>query len=262
MTDTLWADVSEFQVPVNNQYPHDLFAFRSNDGTHRDRNCAANLTWSNRAITSGRLFAYIVYYFYRPGVDCVGVMQQMVGRPNPKMVAMIDVENAGGAILGNQSATVNTQFDRLAAWLGDPKRVIGYGNVYDLNALWPVKPPGIRLIVANYDGVATYPGMFAQQYSDSQPCPPFGPCDGNRSPMGQADLEAMFGLTTPTTAAPEDDMFIKEPNGALYQLIYNGQQSYWRLVPATLAAALPASQVTSDPSGGWLALWQTAPATP
>ena len=106
-------------------------------------------------------------------------MQQMVGTPNPRMVAMIDVEAAGGATSGDQSANVNSQYDRLAKWLGDPRRVIGYGNVGDLNSLWPTKPPGIRLVIADYGANPDYPGKFAHQFSDNAPPPPFGPSDLN-----------------------------------------------------------------------------------
>ena len=38
MTDTLWSDISHFQVPVTDAYPHQCLAIRSNDGTFLDRN--------------------------------------------------------------------------------------------------------------------------------------------------------------------------------------------------------------------------------
>jgi hypothetical protein len=34
MVDSLFADVSEFQVPVDDSYPYQIFSFRSNDGTY------------------------------------------------------------------------------------------------------------------------------------------------------------------------------------------------------------------------------------
>jgi len=87
--------------------------------------------------------------------------------------------------------------------LGSPKRVIAYGNVSDLNALWPQKPPGIRLIVASYGSNPSYPGKFAHQFSDSQNVPPFGPSDINSADgMGQAQLQEMFGFTAPHPTPP------------------------------------------------------------
>jgi hypothetical protein len=108
-------------------------------------------------------------------------MIDMVGTPpHPKVVAMIDVESWGGQIQGNQSDAINRLHARLAGWLGDPRRVIGYGNRGDLVSLWPTRPPGVALVVAAYGGpIPTYPGMIAHQHGDDVVCDPFGPCDGN-----------------------------------------------------------------------------------
>jgi hypothetical protein len=110
---------------------------------------------------------------------------------------MIDVESAGGQVTGNQSDQVNREFHELAAWLGSPRRVIGYGNVTDLNALWPHKPTGARLIVAAYGSNPGYPGKFAHQFTDHANVPPFGPSDLNSADgMSAHDLQVMFGLTS------------------------------------------------------------------
>lgn len=63
---------------------------------------------------------------------------------------MIDVESVNGQVSGNQSQAINAQHDELAEWLGSSKRVVGYGNVHDLNVLWPQKPSGMRIIVAAF----------------------------------------------------------------------------------------------------------------
>ena len=60
--------------------------------------------------------------------------------------------------------------------------MIGYGNVGDLNNVWPNKPPGIRLVVATYGRNPPYPGEVAHQYTDGsgfggglpEGAPPFG----------------------------------------------------------------------------------------
>jgi hypothetical protein len=202
--DTLWSDVSEFQVPVTNAYPYSFFALRSHDGAHNDLHFMSNVTWANQSIKSGKLWGYIVYYFYRPGFDGAASFKARIGpNPNPRMVAMIDVESAGGQVSGNQSVQIGREFGELAAYLGSPKRVIGYGNVSDLNALWPQKPSGVRLIVASYGSNPSYPGKFAHQFSDTAHTAPFGPSDLNSADgMSAHDLQVMFGMTTPTPQPP------------------------------------------------------------
>lgn len=180
MTDTLWADVSEWQPAVNDSYPHQVLAIRSNDGTYRDKKFSANYAWAIRALDAGRLRALIVYCVFRVNwQDTLATMKSIVGAPHPKLVVMIDVESWGGQITGNQSDPINRLYWGLADWLGNPARVIGYGNVGDLNALWPNKPPGIRLIVAAYGSNPDYPGKLGHQFSDAYPTPPFGVCDIN-----------------------------------------------------------------------------------
>ena len=201
MTDTLWADISEWQVPVNDSYPYSFLCIRSNDGSHIDNNIKANLSWCKSRCASGKLWGFMVYYFYRPGVDGAKILMAQVGTPDPRMTVMIDVEGDGGQVSGNQSAAVNAQYNELASWLGDARRVVGYGNTSDLNSLWPSKPSGIRLVIAAYGSNPGYPGKYAHQYTDSGACAPFGTCDMNSADgMDQRDLEAMYGFSG--SAAP------------------------------------------------------------
>lgn len=203
MTDTQWADISEFQIQVNDSYPHNFICIRSNDGNHIDRHIQENLAWCKSRRASGKLWGFIVYYFYRPGIDGARNLIAQVGTPDPRMVAMIDVESAGGQVSGNQSAAINAQFNELARWLGDPRRVIGYGNTSDLATLWPSKPAGIRLVIASYGSKPSYAGMFGHQYTDRGSCGPFGTCDMNSADgMSQQDLEAMFGFSGPAPVTP------------------------------------------------------------
>ena len=203
MTDTQWADISEWQAPVNDSYPFNFICIRSNDGNHVDKNIQANLSWCKSRRSSGKLWGFIVYYFYRPGVDGARILMSQVGTPDPRMVAMIDVESAGGQVSGNQSPAINAQFNELAAWLGDPRRVVGYGNTSDLGSLWATKPSGIRLVVAAYGSNPSYPGRFAHQYTETGTCVPFGTCDLNSADgMSQQDLENMFGFSGAPAPAP------------------------------------------------------------
>lgn len=187
-TDTLYCDVSEWQVPVDDSYPHPVLCIRSNDGTYRDKKWVANYDWCRRSADSGRLVFFQVYFVWRPNwQDAVATLKSQVGQPHPKMVVMLDVESWGGQITGNQSAGINAAFEDICAWLGDRRRVIGYGNQGDLDSLWPQRPADVRLVVAKYSTTApSYPGQIAHQYTDGsgygtgpQSSPPFGNCDHN-----------------------------------------------------------------------------------
>jgi hypothetical protein len=231
MTDTIWSDVSEFQVGVNNNYPYHFFCLRSHDGAHNDSQFLHNVTWANNSVKSGRLWGYAVYYFYRPGFNGAASLKNRIGpHPNSKMVVMIDVESAGGQVHGNQSAQVNDEFHALAAYLGDRKRVIGYGNVSDLNALWPSKPNGIRLVVAAYGSNPGYPGKFAHQFTDHANTPPFGPSDLNSADgMSKNDLMKMYGMAAPVPQPPSERMpgtqKGPEKNGTGYRWEADGTKS-------------------------------------
>jgi hypothetical protein len=210
MPDVLWSDVSEWQVPVDDSYPFEVLAIRSNDGTYRDKDFAANYAWAKRALASGQLRALIIYMVYRPNwQDTLATTKAMVGTPGPQVAFMIDVESWGGQIKGDQSADVNALFRGLATWVGNPARVIGYGNVGDLNALWPTKPPGIRFIVAGYGSNPDYPGKLGHQFSngviDAIPVAPFGAADLNSADGFDIDhFCAAIGIEGDTLPTPAD----------------------------------------------------------
>lgn len=202
MTDTLWADVSEFQPVANNTYPFRWLSFRSNDGTYRDRHFAANYEWAQNAVAAGRLDAFIVYFVYRPdGGNCASTLMSMVGTPNPRMAVMIDVESWKGSISGDHSADIDLQRSRIAKWLGSDKRVIGYGNVGDLRNIWP-HDDDTQLVIAAYGTNPNYPGKLAHQYADNAHVAPFGTCDINSADgYSSAALAAALGLTVTLASA-------------------------------------------------------------
>lgn len=221
MTDTIWSDVSEWQVPVNNAYPYPVLAVRSNDGTYRDRNFALNYAWAQTALNHGQLQALLIYLVYRTNWQAdFATLQSVVGTPHPRSAVMIDVESWGGQIRGDQSAGINGVHQLASAWLGDARRVIGYGNVGDLNTLWPVKPAGIRLIIAAYGSNPDYPGKIGHQFTngatvDHLLVPPFGYADVNSADgYDLAAFCAAIGLSggapvppvvppAPSTAGPD-----------------------------------------------------------
>lgn len=204
--DTLFADVSEWQRQVDDSYPYRVLTIRSNDGTYRDKNWAQNYAWCKASADSGRLAFFIVYFVWRPDwQNAVATLKSQIGQPHPKMAVMLDVESWEGQIRGNQSAGINAAFEDIAQWLGDRRRVIGYGNSGDLNALWPTKPAGVRLVVAGYGNNPEYPGKIAHQYTDGQGyggglpegAPPFGNCDMNSADgLTATEFAAALGITT------------------------------------------------------------------
>lgn len=66
LTDTIFADISEFQAPVDNSSPYRVLSIRVSDGTYRDHNFARNYAWMRAALTNGRLTFGIVYTYVRP----------------------------------------------------------------------------------------------------------------------------------------------------------------------------------------------------
>lgn len=187
--DTLFADVSYFQAPADDSYPYQVLSIRSNDGTFRDTNFAHNYQWCAQACDAGRLAFFIVYFYWRTGggdVDTHITMVSAQGGPHPKMVSMIDLES-GGNPGGDQSWELNGEYNRLAEWLGDPRRVIAYANRSDFNAMWQNRPPGLRWVGAGYGQNPNLPGQIAHQYTDGngyghglpEGAPPFGNCDMN-----------------------------------------------------------------------------------
>ena len=158
VADTLYADVSEWQVGVNDSYPYPVLCIRSNDGTYRDRRWVNNYGWCLRNADSGRLTFFIVYFVWRLNwQQTVDTFKDMVRTPHPKMAVMLDVESWGGQLSGDQSAGINAAYEAVGAFIGSTAKVIGYGNVSDLNTLWPNKPPGIRLVTAAYGNNPPYP---------------------------------------------------------------------------------------------------------
>ncbi|MCM6776735.1 hypothetical protein NDR87_22365 [Nocardia sp. CDC159] len=208
MVDSLFADVSYFQVPVDDSYPYRILSFRSNDGTFRDPNFAANYAWATAAADDGRLACFIVYFYWRPNwAETVSTHREMVascGGPHPRMIVMIDVES-GGNPGGDQSDGINRAYWELAGWLGDARRVIGYANAGDLFGMWPTRPQGLRLIGAGYGRDPHLPGQIAHQYTDGngyggglpEGCPPFGSCDMNAANgLSPEDFAARCGVGT------------------------------------------------------------------
>lgn len=207
MTDTLWADISEFQQPADNSYPYQILSFRANDGTYHDKKFSANYAWAKQAYTARKISGFIVYYYWRRAGTGASTLKSIIGTPPPGMCVMMDVESGDGNGTGNASSQLNSEYEELGKWLGNPHRVIAYGNTSDLNSIWPDKPAGIQLVIAAYGTNPAYPGKFAHQYTDAGKCEPFGTCDMNSADgLTLAQTLTHLGLSgapvSPMAAAP------------------------------------------------------------
>ncbi|PKZ63535.1 hypothetical protein CYJ73_20930 [Gordonia terrae] len=180
MADTLFADISEWQPPIDDSYPYKWLSIRSNDGTYRDRNFAHNWNTARSWLDSGRLRGLIVYCVYRRNWrDVLDTHRQMQGENRPDVVSMVDVESWGGQIAGDNSDPINRLVWGISDWRGPhihgrPRRVIGYLNPHDAH-IWPTRPP-IGFVVPSYGSRPRFTAgtrdlaaqMIAHQCTDGQ----------------------------------------------------------------------------------------------
>ena len=211
LADVLWSDVSQYQTWVTDAYPYRVLAIRSNDGTYRDAKFPGNYAWAARALDTGRLRVLIDYMVYRENwQQTLDTARAMIGTPRSDLAVMIDVESWSGQIRGDHSASINALYDALAGWLGDPRRVIGYGNSGDLGALWPNRPGGLRTIIAAYGSNPDFPGKLGHQFTDGAThdrlnVPPFGFADVNSADGYDIDAFcAALGICHPVTLGEID----------------------------------------------------------
>ncbi|MBO0884389.1 MAG: hypothetical protein J2P17_29475 [Mycobacterium sp.] len=220
MVSTLFADVSQFQPPVDDSYPYPVLSIRVCDGTYVDPNFAQNYAWMRAALDSGKLMFGIVYTYVRPATwqsnaDTLTATIDANGGLHPRVALMLDVESGDGNGSADQSYAINSLYNALAEY-GGAVGIIGYGNTGDLDAMWPNKPPGIRLIIAAYGSDPDYPGKIAHQYTDGtgygaasglpDGAPPFGACDMNSADgLTPQQFAAACGITTGGLMALTDD---------------------------------------------------------
>ena len=211
VTDTLFADVSEFQTPVTDDYTgagYQVLSIRSNDGTYQDGNFIANYNWCVNSVEAGLLEFFVVYYYWRvdTGISTHMQMVDNAGGPHPMMVSMIDLES-GGNTVQDWSGTLNGEYAQLGDWLGNPLRAIGYANEGDLlgtpttSGMWLNRPSGLRLIGAGYGANPNLPGQIAHQYTNGQG---YGAASGlpdGAPPWAQCDMNSADGLSVQAFAA-------------------------------------------------------------
>ncbi|WP_328660347.1 hypothetical protein [Nocardia salmonicida] len=208
---TTWADVSHHQGrPIDGTYPHRIFAFRTNSGDIRDQLALDNARQARAMLEAGDLAAVFPYYFFRPdGANCDLHREVLIEAGlwlHPRTATMVDVEDAGGAIRGDQSAEVNDEIDRISGWYGDSRRVFGYLNAVANAGLWKTRPAGLRFVTPSYSHTpgawaATPPpkwmqdAAIAQQYTDRGHCTPWPHgVDLNLSALDLPELLAELGI--------------------------------------------------------------------
>ncbi|MDE8648070.1 M15 family metallopeptidase [Rhodococcus qingshengii] len=214
---TYWADVSQYQAAVNDLYPHPILVARSNSGNVEDTRFFQNAQWAKAALDSGRLAAFGVYYFFRPGQANCDLHKEMLVKAglwqHPRVFTMIDVEGDGGKIRGDHSAEINDEYSRLVKDYGNANRVIGYLNPRADPSLWTQRPGNLKLVVPHYNNDPgnsyDFPGRFAHQYSDRIDCAPFGACDANFTGMSLNELLDMLSIPrrTPVMSTADDILF-------------------------------------------------------
>lgn len=211
-----YADVSQWQAPLNTGYPHPFVMFRVNNGNDVDRNANENLAWAVSMVNDDKepLRGFGVYTFWRPGEDNFGRLKATVGVPHPRMVVMIDVESAEGStkgrVSGDQSAGVNKFVADVQAWIGDPKRIhLGYLNVNTNAALWRNRPDSIYYVIPDYSAPKGQPrvttdGWRIHQYTQTGRCAPWGdaPIDLNYFDGTASEFLTMMGLDQEVVRPP------------------------------------------------------------
>jgi hypothetical protein len=232
MTDTFFADVSEFQAFVDDSYPYKVLSLRANDGTYQDHNFWHNYPWMRANLDSCRLAFGIVYCYCRTNWDATA--QTLIDQVNnngglhPRVALMLDVEN-GGNPGGDCSDWINRTYWKLADWAGNPARIIGYANAYDFYNMWPTRPAGLQVIGAGYGINPHLIGQVAHQYTDGRVgcggdlvcgCSPFDCCDMNSADgLDPWQFAARCGIA----AAPEPS-----PGGTV--AVPNLPQELWALL--------------------------------
>jgi hypothetical protein len=259
VTDTLFADVSEFQPVVDDSYPYPVLSIRVSDGTYRDHNFADNYAWMHNALNSGRLLFGIVYTYVRPNwQDNASTVRSMIdanGGLHPRVTLMLDVEQ-GGNPSGDGSDWINRLYWNLGDYTGSRARIIGYGNTNDLNGMWQTKPYGVRIIVAAYGANPDYPGKVAHQYTDGsgfggglpQGAPPFGNCDMNSADgLDPNQFAVACGIPTP----PPGGITMADATSLQADMSgvdINGAPEPWRLVLARHPRNI--GDIVDDPARG------------
>lgn len=213
--DTLFADVSEWQAPLDDSYPYGGIAIRVSDGDYIDKKFAANYALVRQWLDSGRLKFALLYTYARPltwesNAAAVRSTIDENGGLHPRASIELDVERGDGNPSTDQSEALNALHANLSDYAGSPARVVSYANAPDENSMWPNRPRGLRTRGAGYPDDPFLPGEYAHQYTDGSgfgaqvglpdSCPPFGNCDMNIAKgLSAEDVADLIGIGKPSS---------------------------------------------------------------
>lgn len=182
-----YADVSQYQSPVNHEYPHPFLMFRANNGSDVDGNFRANYEAACAMVNDPGhpLRAFGVYSFWRPNEDTFGGLNAALEGTelHPKATVMVDVESGRGSqkgeVRGDQSDGVRGFLEAVRGKYGGRRMLLGYYNRRADPDLWQNRPTDIRYVVPDYSaqrGSPRYPydGWLIHQFTDKGRCAPWG----------------------------------------------------------------------------------------
>jgi hypothetical protein len=196
---------------VDDTYPYGVLCFRTNSGDKVDTLALENARSAKKALATGGSSLVIPYYFFRPGEENCDLHRKVLedaGLWNVDgTITMVDVESAGGTIIGDQSWEINDECSRIRGWYGNTRRVCGYWNPNADAGLWLTRPYALELVIPQYnnrpgdltgvhDNIAVREA-FAHQYTDkATDVPPWSGqgVDMNWTPYSIAELLTLFGL--------------------------------------------------------------------
>ena len=170
-------DVSVFQRSLDSTFTRDFVIFRVTFGAHRlDSHFLANASAVKRLHNEGRVAGALLYTVYTsdPVRSQFDAVWKAIGPTIPPWLTgiMIDVESWRGQsyeLSGDHSKAINQLYGLHAHSMGSWNSVIAYGNISDLNSLYPHRDRRCRVIVAAYSSTLSYKkvqGAIGQKYSD------------------------------------------------------------------------------------------------
>jgi hypothetical protein len=216
---TLWVDISSYQIVVNSSYPYPVLGFRADTGGSTDSHAAAN--WAYCESHPDDIQVAIPYVVFKPGqrAAIMGRLKNLFGAHCPaNLVPEIDMESGQDfAGPGDHSGEANALAADLAAWTGDQDRVQGYANSPDWSGSWPTRPSWMKRRLAWYSSSAYPPpaGFYAVQFYGALPypsppglprsCAPFGSyVDMNATPRTITQILADYGIGDAMAITDED----------------------------------------------------------
>lgn len=212
----LFSDVSEFRpaIPDMSYSPYGLF-LRSGSGNYLDASFRAQYYAALELLACEKLDFLGVYHFFWNGCDNAGTFNRALdsigGVLHPKTILAVDVEDAGGQIVGNHSDEINAFIEHLRSKVGNPKRVGAYINenvngVNSANSLWSNRIDMPWYWIPDYGATPGAPrvsndGMIFHQFASDYVQSPFGASDMNVFMGTMPELLDRVGLRDINTGA-------------------------------------------------------------